>query len=215
KMFMAILALAGVSSLFMPVRVFAQNTDGMVQEMIPERAAVTRAARLHTAQDPAATADPDTIWIGHIYDPTFTAINNGGNPTMQAGGYGPYHVGRGPKRTFGVTGLWHRDRGNTAFAPGDTVAGHNVQPVGWSPTEVGGAGSTACAWMGLRSTGDISAVDLLANGGTGNAFNGDLLQYQGNNGFNQVGSVSVNGTDHNFPGYGSQMDQMLYRDINS
>ena len=67
--------------------------------------------------------------------------------------------------------------------------------------------------MGLRSAGDVSAVDLLTNGGTGNAFNGDLLQYQGNNGFNQVGSVSVNGTDHNFPGYGSQIDQMLYRDI--
>src|SRR5439155_17348173 len=120
-----------------------------------------------------------------------------------------------PKRTFGVVGLWHRDRGNTAYAPGDTVAGHNVQPVAWSPTEVGGTGSTACAWMGMRSTGDLSAIDLVANGGTGNAFNGDLLQYQGNNGFNQVGSVSANGTDHNFPGYGSQMDQMLYRDISS
>src|SRR5262245_54850865 len=125
-----------------------------------------------------------------------------------------YVINQGqPKRTFGVTGLWHRDRGNAAYAPADTAAGHNVQNVKWSATEVGGAGSTASAWMGMRSTGDLSAVDLIANGGTGNAFNADLLQYQGNNGFNAVGSVAVNGTDHSFPGYGSQMDQMLYRDV--
>src|SRR5262249_37254343 len=69
------------------------------------------------------------------------------------------------------------------------------------------------AWMGIRSTGDLSAIDQIANGGTGNAFNADLLQYQGNNGVNAVGSVAVNGTDHSFPGYGSQLDQMLYRDV--
>ena len=39
-----------------------------------------------------------------------------------------YVINQGqPKRTFGVTGLWHRDRGNAAYAPADTVAGHNVQ----------------------------------------------------------------------------------------
>src|SRR5262245_27243895 len=268
-------------SAWAPSRVAAQQADGIEQAMVPNRD-VSRAARWRTAADPA---DPDTVWIGHIYDQTFTA---GG--TMPAGGYGPYRVGRGsghptksggtigdngvwdfdrfqgsfapggagedslqgwwpifrayqsggtmfpdyrraffgldhgnqanyvinqgsPKRTFGVVGLWHRDKGNSAFAPGDTVAGHNVQAVKWAPTEVGGAGSTASAWMGLRSAGDLSAVDLVANGGTGNAFNSDLLQYQGNNGFNQTGSVSVNGTDHSFPGYGSQLDQMLYRDV--
>ena len=260
----------------------AQTGDAAQQAMVPSRGPATRAARLRTALDPT---DPDTVWVGHIFDQAFTA---GG--TMPAGGSGPYRVGRGPnrptksggtigdngvwdfdrfqgpfapggperdslqgwwpivrafqsgattfpdyrraffaldygnqvnyvinqgqpKRTFGVTGLWHRDRGNAAYAPSDTVAGHNVQNVKWSATEVGGAGSTASAWMGMRSTGDLSAVDAIANGGTGNPFNADLLQYQGNNGFNHVGSVSANGTDHNFPGYGSQMDQMLYRDV--
>jgi hypothetical protein len=266
----------------------AQPGEVIETAMIPEPRRASSKARLRTAIDPA---DPDTVWIGHIYDPGFTA---GG--TMQAGGYGPYHVGRGPnrptksggtigangtwdfdrfqpgetdslfgwwplarcyqsgattrpdyqraffaldfgnqvnyvinqgspKRTFGVVGLWHRDRGNIVYAASDTVedkdpiAGGtqdnitNVQPVLWSPTEVGGAGSTASAWMGMRSHGDLSHRDLVSNGGTGNCFNDDLLQYQGNNGFNAIGSISVNGTDHNFPGYGSQMDQMLYRDI--
>jgi hypothetical protein len=266
----------------------AQPGEVIETAMIPEPRRASSKARLRTAIDPA---DPDTVWIGHIYDPGFTA---GG--TMQAGGYGPYHVGRGPnrptksggtigangtwdfdrfqpgetdslfgwwplarcyqsgattrpdyqrsffgfdygnqvnyvinqgapKRTFGVVGLWHRDRGNIVYAASDTVedkdpiAGGvqdnitNVQPVLWSPTEVGGAGSTASAWMGMRSHGDLSHIDLVSNGGTGNPFNGSLMQYQGNNGFNAIGSISVNGTDHNFPGYGSQMDQMLYRDI--
>jgi len=274
KLFTAILALAGASSLLIPARQVAY-ADEVQQEMIPDRQDVTRAARLRTSIDPG---DPDTVWIGHIYDPTFSA---GGK--MTAGGYGPYHVGRGPnfptksggtigdngtwdfdrfqptdndslqgwwpicrpyqsgaslqdyqrsffcfdygnqvnyvinqgspKRTFGVVGLWHRDRGNTAFAPSDTMPGTNVQPVLWSPTEVGGAGSNASAWMGLRSHGDLSAVDLASNGGTGNPFNASLFQYQGNNAFNAAGSLSTNGTDHNFPGYGSQMDQMLYRDV--
>src|SRR5262245_16557677 len=267
-----------LSAAAMPARGIAQQADGMEQAMMPDRGRASRAARLRTALDPA---DPDTVWIGHVYDPAWTA---GG--TMPAGGYGPYRVGRGPnlptksggsiggngvwdfdrfqgpsapggaeqdslqgwwpiarpfvfsvetppdyrkafmwldygnqvsdlvnqgwpKRTFGVTGLWHRDRGNAPYAPGDTVPGHNVQPVLWSPTEVGGVGSTASAWMGMRSHGDLSHVDDAGLGGTGNPFNASLLQYQGNNGFNQVGSISTNGTDHNFPGYGSQMDQML------
>ena len=258
----------------------AWSDDGIQQAIVPDRA--TRVARLRVAQDPT---DPDTVWIGHIYDQNWTA---GG--TMPAGGYGPYRVGRGPnrptksggtvgdngvwdfdrfqgpfapggaerdslqgwwpiarcfqsgattfpdyrramfaldygnqvnyvinqgqpKRTFGVTGLWHRDRGNAAIAGADSIPGTNVQLPKWSPAEVGGPGSTASAWMGMRSHGDLSHVDDVTLGGTGNPFNASLLQYQGNNGFNQVGSVSVNGTDHNFPGYGSQMDQMLYRDV--
>jgi hypothetical protein len=299
KLFMAILALAGASSMFEPVRVYAN--DGIVMETVPEKR-VTRAARLKTADG----SDPDTVWVGHVDDAAFTA---GGK--MTAGGYGPYHVGRGPafhvrsgtpttigsngtwsfdrfqagetdslfgwwpirrryastggltlddtqrpwwcldygnqanyainqgapKRTFGVVGVWHRDRGNTVvYTAADTLASYfsslknanpavagndpsnlrsiNVQPVQWSPTELGGAGSTASAWMGVRSHGDLSHVDDTANGGTGNPFNSALFNYQGNNGDNQVGSTTANGTDHNFPGYGSQMDQMLYRDVN-
>ncbi|HKQ59537.1 MAG TPA: FlgD immunoglobulin-like domain containing protein [Candidatus Eisenbacteria bacterium] len=280
----------------LPVPAHGQQDDGLVQAIVPDRLDVTRAARLRTAQDPG---DPDTVWIGHIYDQSYTT---GGK--MVAGGYGPYHVGRGPnlpkrsgspvtmgdngawdfdrfqgvfapggaetdslqgwwpvarayqsgattypdymrafqgldygnqvnyvinqgspKRTFGVVGLWHRDRGNITYADADTVEDKdpiatgiqdnitNVQPVLWSPTEVGGAGSTASAWMGMRSSGDLSHRDEAGLGGTGNYFNASVLDYQGNNGFNQIGSVSLNGTDHNFPGYGSQLDQMLYRDI--
>src|SRR5262245_17454295 len=266
----------------LPARGVAQQGEGIEQAVMPETRGLPRAARLRAAQD---GVDPDTVWIGHIYDQTWTA---GG--TMPAGGYGPYRVGRGPnrptrsggsmggngvwdfdrfqgpfapggpeqdslqgwwpiarcyqsgattypdyrrsffyldygnqvnyvinqgspKRTFGVTGLWHRDRGNLATGSPDSIPGTNVQPVLWSPTECGGPGSTASAWMGMRSHGDLSHVDLVANGGAGNPFNASLLQYQGNNGFNAVGSVAVNGTDHNFPGYGSQMDQMLYRDV--
>jgi hypothetical protein len=295
KLLTAILALAGASTLLVPVRDLAYAD--IEQAMIPTAREVTRAAKLRTAVDPQ---DPDTVWIGHVYDQTWTAPRNPDNSdftaTMPAGGYGPYRVGRGlnrptksggtvgdngtwdfdrfqgpfapggaendslqgwwpvarcyqsgattfpdyryaffgldygnqvnyvinqgaPKRTFGVTGLWHRDRGNAnggganpALSP-DSIAGTNVQPVAWSPTEVGGVGSTASAWMGMRSHGDLSHVDLVSNGGTGNPFNSSLVQYQGNNGFNQIGSVHANGTDHNFPGYGSQVDQMLYRDI--
>jgi hypothetical protein len=283
KLFIALFALVGASTLLLPPEMAYAD---MEQAMMPEtKGKVSRAARLRTAVNPQ---DPDTVWIGHVYQPSWDGPRNPAlgdfTPTMPPGGYGPYHVGRGlnlpikatgtigdngvwdfdrfqpgetdslfgwwpiarayqsgattrqdyqrsffgfdygnqvnyvinqgaPKRTFGVTGLWHRDRGNTAFAPSDTAGGTNVQPVTWSPTLVGGAGSTASAWMGLRSHGDLSARDLASNGGTGNYFNAALMQHQGNNGFNQIGSVHVNGTDHNFPGYGSQMDQLLYRDI--
>ena len=276
KMFLAILALAGVSSLFAPVRVYAQE-EGVKQMKRADLRGVTRAARLHSSDG----TDPDTVWIGHIYDAAYTA---GGK--MQAGGYGPYHVGRGPnlptrsggtlgdngvwdfdrfqagecdslqgwwpvarpyqsgaatfgdyrrsffgfdygnqanyvinqgfpKRTFGVTGLWHRDGGGL----GATIPGTNPTGPSWTGTFVGGAGSTASAWMGIRSHGDLTVRDEVANGGTGNYFNASVLEYQGNNAFNQAGSSSngganpAKGTDHNFPGYGSQMDQMLYRDV--
>jgi len=291
KMLMAILALAGVALLFAP-RVYAQAGEGVMIKQLNDKWEVTRAARLRTSIDPG---DPDTVWIGHIYDATWTA---GGK--MPAGGYGPYKVGRGinhptrlgsggafgttsigdngawdfdryqftekdslqgwwpydrpflgstttfpdyrrafygldmgnninyvipqgaPKRTFGVVGLWHSDRGSlTTYAPSDslggvtgTVAGRtNVQPVLWSPTECGGAGSTRSAWCGLRSHGDLSHRDDVSRGGTGNPFDASLIQYQSNNGFNFTGSIAANGTDANYPGYIAQLDQMLYRDV--
>ena len=51
--------------------------------------------------------DPDTVWIGHIKDALFDA---GGK--MTPGGYGPYHVGRGPNwptksgGKIGGNGVW-------------------------------------------------------------------------------------------------------------
>lgn len=83
----------------------------VLQATIPENLHASRAARLRTAQDGLPGNDPDTVWIGHIYDATYTA---GGK--MQAGGYGPYHVGRGPNRptrlggTIGDNATWDFDR---------------------------------------------------------------------------------------------------------
>jgi len=79
------LALALASSLLMPVR--EVTYADIEQAMIPEARDMTRAARLRTAADPA---DPDTVWIGHIYVGSYTADGK-----MPAGGYGPYKVGRG------------------------------------------------------------------------------------------------------------------------
>src|SRR4029077_20197371 len=78
----------------------------------------------------------------------------------------------------------------------------------------GGAGSTRSAWAGIRSHGDLSHRDDLSRGGTGNPFDASLIQYQTNEGFSFGGAISANGTDGNFPGYTSQIDQMLYRDVN-
>jgi hypothetical protein len=86
------------------------------QAMMPEDRQVSRAARSRTAQDGPGN-DPDTVWIGHIYDAAFTA---GGK--MPAGGYGPYKVGRGPNfptksgGTIGDNGTWDFDR----FQAGET-----------------------------------------------------------------------------------------------
>jgi len=98
--------------------------------------------------------------------------------------------GAGQKRTFGVVGVWHVDAGN--LAPG------GANGVTWAPLA-----GTSSAWMGLRRHGDNQYVDPI----TSNPFNEDALQFNGAN------SGSASGNDKGFPGYGSQMDQMLYRDI--
>ena len=200
----------------------------------------------------------DTVWIGHV-------TTNTGLPGTP-GGYGPYHIGRGPnngplsangvwtfdhfqggetdslqgwwpiglpyqsavltssgdrdrpffgldygnqgnytinqgspKRTFGVTSYWHRDQG--VFA---TPTAPNAS---WAPLA-----GTASAWCGLRAHGDVTHADALALGGTGNPFNQSVLDFDGNQ-WDESGSLSTTGTDRNFPGYGSQWDQMLYRDV--
>jgi len=106
------------------------------------------------------------------------------------------------KRTFGVVGVWHVDGGNTAIPPASTnwAGGETDGGVKWAPL----AGS-ASAWMGLRRHGDntSAAIDPI----TKNPFTEDVLVYNFNS------SVSTGGDDKKFPGYGSQMDQMLYRDI--
>src|SRR5499427_2687611 len=119
------LALVAVAA---PMRVAAQAVEGVEQAIVPEHGKATRAARLRTSLDPT---DPDTVWIGHIYDPAFTA---GG--TMPAGGYGPYHVGRGPNfptksgGTIGSNGTWDFDRFQGPLAPGGA---ENDSLQGWLP----------------------------------------------------------------------------------
>ena len=119
----------------------------------------------------------------------FQGIDYGNNANYRssagAGGSAP--------RTFGVTGVWHVDGGNTVpptlpgrFAPN------------WAPSDGAGA-----AWMGVRAHGDLAYQDLI----TGNYFNEDVMQY------NIVLPVDIDGNDKGMPGYGAQMDQMLYRDI--
>jgi hypothetical protein len=96
-------------------------------------------------------------------------------------------------RTYGVIGVWHRD---DFGAP--TNAGSGTQPPAIIP--IGGSYS---AWMGLRAHGDTRITDAI----TGQPFNEGCMI------FTVPGSASFTGSDNGFPGYGSQMDQMLYRDI--
>lgn len=126
--------------------------------------------------------------------------------SLDYGNQGNYVIPQGsPKRTFGVVGYWHRDPGNTVapvLPDPDAVPGPNAE---WAPIA-----GTASAWCGLRAEGDNTAMDPV----TGNPINASVLAYWGNNSGNQIGSVRGAGTDHNFPGYGSQWDQSLYRDVN-
>jgi hypothetical protein len=94
-------------------------------------------------------------------------------------------------RTLGVDGIWHRDGGSLQVAAGKPA------PT-WAPLQ-----GTASAWMGLRAHGDNTVSDPL----TRNPFNEDVLV------MNQVNAARASGTDKRFPGYASQLDQMLYRDI--
>ncbi|MBI1798467.1 MAG: hypothetical protein HYR73_02140, partial [Candidatus Eisenbacteria bacterium] len=102
-------------------------------------------------------------------------------------------------RTYGVVGVWHVDPGNSVGLT--TTSGTNPVAPAWAPLD-----GTKSAWMGLRGHGDVTVSDPI----TGNAFNDDVLQY---NGFTGSNPTFGNGTSKHFPGYGNQMDQMLYRDI--
>ena len=101
--------------------------------------------------------------------------------------YAPLQNGR----TTGVVGVWHVDGGSNT--PGPDPASTPT----WAPL-----GGTKSVWCGLRSHGDNQYSDPL----TGNPYTGDVLIW---NGINALGS----GTNKKFPGYGSQWDQLLYRDV--
>ncbi|HTK32409.1 MAG TPA: FlgD immunoglobulin-like domain containing protein [Candidatus Saccharimonadaceae bacterium] len=120
-------------------------------------------------------------------------IGNSANYVINEGRSHDYTTNLPGNRTFGVVGVWHSDPGNTGAGAGKGVA--------WTPLA-----GTKSAWMGLRNHGDVTVSDPLTN----SAFNVDVLQMSGN----QANTTTVgNGASDRFPGYGSQMDQMLYRDI--
>ena len=111
---------------------------------------------------------------------------------LDFGNMANYRINQASGRTFGVVGVWHRDGGSLTPAPSGLPSPE------WTPAQ----GSHA-AWMGLRAHGDVAYSDAR----TGNPFNEDVLMYTG------FMAISAGGNDQGFPGYGSQMDQMLYRDI--
>ena len=98
-------------------------------------------------------------------------------------------------RTIGIVSAWHVD--------GGSLVPNAVTPSA-SPTWAPLAGA-ASAWCGLRAGNDVAYLDDMVRGGTGNAINGEALQGLAWNGLNP--------TAKNFPGYGDQWDQMLYRDV--
>ncbi len=133
------------------------------------------------------------------------------NRPMMGQDWGNYanHVGRtANERSWGVVGVWHRDPGSNVPGLPDTgsvVPGPDVE---WAPLADGFS-----AWCGLRGYGDLSVSDATAQGGTGNPFNSQSLDFQGNVTITQVNSLSLEGSDKNFPGYASQWDQILYTDL--
>ena len=102
-------------------------------------------------------------------------------------------------RTRGVVSYWHVDGGS--LAPQVKLPGTNALPMTWAPLDGGGS-----AWCGLRAHGDVTYNDPI----TGNPYNAMVLELNGENG---GGVASGWGTNKKFPGYPSQMDQMLYRDV--
>ena len=103
--------------------------------------------------------------------------------------------GGAARRTFGVVGVWHVDPGPVITT---SIPGTNPIAPAWTP--IIGARS---AWCGLRAHGDLTVLDPI----TGNAFNVAAMEHTKDN------AKSAGGTDRQYPGYASQWDQMLYRDV--
>jgi len=138
----------------------------------------------HTNASGAVRTDENRPWWAVAYG---NIVNSNGNP------------GGGTNRTFGVTGMWHRDAGSGAtqsFNP--TPAGANPHNPSWSPLE-----GSFSAWMGMRAESDVTYTDPV----TGNAYNAAPTAFLIRN------PTASGATDRLFPGYIGDMDQMLYRNI--
>lgn len=235
KSFVVLALLVGVMAIWTTLAV-AQDEGLKLMNARTAQAQLTRAARLGTS------AASDTFWIGHstasteTYNPFKVGVGpnrpgvggsyngawdfdtyDGGNDSLQgwvatvspntrsagtiADVLRPWqcldwgnriNVGPVQGRTMGVVSAWHVD------------AGISVGTGTWKPAWSALAGSRS-AWCGLRAGNDNSYVDDGYRGGTGNPYNGEAV----------VGVIGdgVNNTQHAFPGYMNQWDQMLYRDV--
>jgi FlgD Ig-like domain len=117
---------------------------------------------------------------------------------LDYGNQANYVINALQKRTFGIVGVWHVDGGSTVLQAGEPATANPA----WTP--ITGTGS---AWCGLRASDDETTADAIAIGGTGNAYNQNVLM------FNREASTSTSGTDKKFPGYASAWDQILYHDV--
>jgi len=132
------------------------------------------------------------------------------------GNQGNYVINNAQGRTRGVLSYWHVDGGTDyTNVPADPnpdlisgaagvqhlLKGTNALAMTWAP--LAGAGS---AWCGLRAHGDVTYADPLTN----NPYNAMVIEFNGETG---GGTTSGVGTNKKFPGYPSQMDQLLYADV--
>jgi len=118
---------------------------------------------------------------------------------VDIGNQGNYVLNSNNGSTRGVLSYWHVDGGSVATQV--RIPGTNPLPMTWAPLDGNGS-----AWCGLRAHGDMTYVDPV----TGNPYNATVMEFNGENG---GGAGSGVGTSKSFPGYPSQMDQMLYRDV--
>lgn len=134
-----------------------------------------------------------------------------------------YRITGSSGRTYGVTGMWHRDdAGPPVVAP---VPGGGARVLNTPSVEFPKAGLTSMtpqwtvlegsysAWMGLRALHDIRFIDPE----TGQPYSGEARKLN-SGGIGYFGDFTgphglAYANNASFPGYMSQMDQMLYRDI--
>ena len=136
----------------------------------------------------ATRTDENRLWWAVEYG---NIVNHAGNP------------GGGTSRTFGVTGMWHRDAGAEAvqnLKPG--LGGNPPANPSWTP--LSGVG-THSAWMGIRAHGDHTYADPV----TGNPYSAETQYFLG------YGTVAggAGTTARLLPGYIGNMDQMLYKNV--
>ncbi len=141
----------------------------------------------HVNSSGAVLTDENRLWWAVEYG---NIVNFAGNP------------GGGGSRTFGVTGMWHRDEGASAVQsfPTTGLGGATPSNPSWSPLE-----GAASAWMGIRAHGDLTYSDPV----TGNYYNANTQDYR----VSETAPTWSGATNRHFPGYIGNMDQMLYRNV--